>query len=85
MTTMEVELTDVRRRWLQDHHPQGIVWDYDVDKPLRTQGWAAKFIVGDDLLPDLGLGAPAVTRCERVQLPPLPPNFLKNIHLEDSF
>ena len=47
----------------------------DIDKPFILHGWPAEFIVGDDLLPDLGLGAPAVTRCERVQLPPLPPYF----------
>ena len=27
---MEVELTDVGKAWLQEHYPQGIVWEYDV-------------------------------------------------------
>ena len=41
---MEVYLTDTGKDWILEHHPQGIVWEYDVDKPLRLQGWAAKFI-----------------------------------------
>jgi len=41
---MEVELTDVGKAWLQEHYPQGIVWEYDVDKPFKLQGWAAEFI-----------------------------------------
>jgi len=82
---MEVELTDARKTWIQEHHPHDIVWKYDPDKPFRLHSVAAEFIVGDDLLPDLGLGAPVVTRCERVQLPPLPPYFLKYIRLEDYF
>ncbi len=44
MTTMDVELTDVGKAWLQDHYPQGIVWEYDIDKPFRLHGWAAEFI-----------------------------------------
>ena len=39
---VDVELTDVRKRWLQDHHPQGIVWE--IDGPFRLQDWAAEFI-----------------------------------------
>ena len=39
---MEVELADVWK--LQDHYPQGIVWEYDVDMPFKLQAWAAKFI-----------------------------------------
>jgi len=44
MTTMDVYLTDVGKRWLQDHYSQGIAWEYDVDKPFRLHGWAAEFI-----------------------------------------
>ncbi len=39
MTTMEVELTDVGKRWLQ-----GIVWEYNVDKPFRLHVWAVEFM-----------------------------------------
>ena len=41
---MDVYLTDVGEAWLQEHYPQGIVWEYDVDKPFKLQGWAAEFI-----------------------------------------
>jgi len=41
---MEVELTDVGKRWLQDHYPQGIVGEYDFDKPLNLLSWASEFI-----------------------------------------
>ena len=37
--TMEVELTEAGKRWLQ-----GIVWEYNVDKPFRLYAWAAEFI-----------------------------------------
>ena len=40
----EVELTETIRKWLQKHYPQGVVWEYDVDKPFKLQGWAAEFI-----------------------------------------
>ena len=39
MMTMEVELTDVGNRWLQ-----GIIWEYDVEKPFRLHAWAAEFM-----------------------------------------
>jgi len=41
---VEVELTEAGKTWLQDHHLQGIVWEYDVDKPFRLHAWAAEFI-----------------------------------------
>ena len=44
MAMMDVYLTDVGKRWLQGHYPQGIVWEYDVDKPFRLQAWAAEFV-----------------------------------------
>jgi len=44
MIHMDVYLTDVGKTWLQDHYPQGIVWEYDVDKPFRLHAWAAEFI-----------------------------------------
>ena len=42
--TMEVVLTDVGKRWLQNHYLQGIVWEYNVDKPFKLHAWAAEFI-----------------------------------------
>ncbi len=44
MTTMEVELTDVGKQWLKDHHPQGIVMEYDLDKPFELRSVAADFV-----------------------------------------
>jgi len=41
---MEIELTEISKKWLQDHHPQGIVGEYDVNKPLRLHGWTREFI-----------------------------------------
>ena len=41
---MEVELTDAGKNWLQEHHPQGIVWEYDVDKPFKLHSVAAEFV-----------------------------------------
>jgi len=41
---MEVELTEASRNWIQEHHPQGIVWEYDVDKPFKLISWASEFI-----------------------------------------
>ena len=45
MATMDVFLTDVGKRWLQEHYPQGIVWEYDVDKPFRLHRWTDEFIL----------------------------------------
>ncbi len=41
---VEVELTEVGKRWPQELHPQGIVWEYDVDKPFKLLSWASEFI-----------------------------------------
>ena len=41
---MEVELTEVGKRGVQEHYPQGIVWEYDVDKPFKLHIWASEFI-----------------------------------------
>ena len=32
------------RRWFQEHYPQGIIWEYDVDKPFKLLSWASEFI-----------------------------------------
>jgi len=40
---MEVEITDAGKDWLQEHHPQGIVWEYDPDKPFKLHGMTAEF------------------------------------------
>jgi len=41
---MEVELTDAGKTWVQEHYPQGIVWEYDVDKPFKLLSLASEFI-----------------------------------------
>jgi len=41
---MEVYLTDAGKAWLQEHHPRGIVWEYDPDKLFKLQGWSAEFV-----------------------------------------
>jgi len=40
----EVELTEAGKTWLQEHpSPQGIVWEYDPDKPFKLHSVAAEF------------------------------------------
>ena len=41
---MEVYLTEAGKAWMQEHHPQGIVWEYDPDKPFKLHSMAAKFV-----------------------------------------
>ena len=41
---MEVYLTDTGKTWLQEHHPQGIVLEYDPDKPFKLHNVAAEFV-----------------------------------------
>jgi len=41
---VEFELTEAGRNWLQEHYPQGIVWEYDVDKPFKLHSVAAEFV-----------------------------------------
>ena len=40
---LKVELTDAGKTWIQEHHPQGIVWEYDPDKPFKLHSVAAEF------------------------------------------
>ena len=40
---VDVELTEAGKTWIQEHHPQGIVYDYDVDKPFKLHSMVAKF------------------------------------------
>lgn len=40
---MEVYLTDVGKTGIQEHHPQGIVWEYDVDKPFKLLNMTDKY------------------------------------------
>ena len=28
---IEIELTEAGRSWLQDHYPQGIIWECDIE------------------------------------------------------
>ena len=41
---MDVDLTEAGKNWLQEHHPQGIVWEYDPDKSFKLHGVAADFV-----------------------------------------
>jgi len=41
---MEVEFTEAGKTWIQEHHPLGIVWEYDPDKPFKLHGVAAEFV-----------------------------------------
>jgi len=34
-------LTEVRKRLFQEHYPQTIVWEYDVDKPFKLRSITA--------------------------------------------
>jgi len=40
---MEIELTEIGERWLQDHYPQGIIWEHAPDKPFKLHSMAAEF------------------------------------------
>jgi len=40
---MEVYLTDAGKAWIQEHHPQGIVWEYAPDNPFNLHSVAADF------------------------------------------
>jgi len=39
---VEVELTETGKNWLQEHHPQGIIWEYNPDKPFKLHSMAAR-------------------------------------------
>ncbi len=41
---MDAELTEASKNWLQEHQPQGIVWEYDPDKPFKLHSMAAEFV-----------------------------------------
>jgi len=41
---VDVELTEAGKTCIQEHYPQGIVWEYDVDKPFKLLSWASEFI-----------------------------------------
>lgn len=41
---MEVYLTEADRKRLQKHHTQGVVWEYDPDKPFKLHSWTSDFI-----------------------------------------
>ena len=41
---VEVKLTEVGKTWVQEHYPQGIVWEYDVDKPFKLHSVATEFV-----------------------------------------
>lgn len=41
---LNIELTEAGKTLIQEHYPRGIVYDYDVDKPIKLLSWALKFI-----------------------------------------
>ena len=41
---MEVYLTDAGKVWILEHHPRGVVWEYDPDKPFKLHSMAANFV-----------------------------------------
>ena len=41
---MEIELTETSKKWLQEHHHQSIVWEYDPGKPFKLHSVAADFV-----------------------------------------
>jgi len=41
---MEIELTETSKNWIQEHYPQGIVWEYDPAKPFKLHSMAANFV-----------------------------------------
>ena len=41
---MVVELTEVGSARLLEHYPQGIVWEYNPDKPFKLHSVAAEFV-----------------------------------------
>jgi len=41
---MDIKLTEAGKTWIQENHTQGIVGEYNVDKPFKLQGWAAELI-----------------------------------------
>lgn len=52
----ELELTDEGKKWMVEHYPPGIVWDYDPDKPFQLLAATAKtFEITQDGIP---LGVP---------------------------
>ena len=40
---MEVYLADAGKNWIQEHQLQGIVWEYDPDKPFKLHAVTAEY------------------------------------------
>ena len=40
----EVTLTEAGKTWTLKHHPQGIVWELNLDKPFTLHSVAAEFV-----------------------------------------
>ena len=41
---MEIELTEISKRWFPEYHLQGIVWELNLDKPFKLHRVAAEFV-----------------------------------------
>ena len=67
---MEVELTEAGKNLLQEHHPQGIFWEYAPDKPFKLHIVAAEFVEPTYLgihylIPHTADGKPTIRKAEQ--------------------
>ena len=67
---VEMYLTEAGKRWIQEHYPQGIVWEYDPDKPFKLHSMAVEFIELTYLgipyrIPTEVAGKPTIKRAHR--------------------
>ena len=44
LKSTKVLLTDVGKKWFTEHYPQGIVYEYDEDKPFNLKSMGADFV-----------------------------------------
>lgn len=44
LNSTKVLLTEVGKKWFTEHYPQGIVWEYDPDKPFDLRSMGANFV-----------------------------------------
>ena len=43
LKSTKVLLTDVGKKWFTEHYPQGIVYEYDENKPFELKSMGADF------------------------------------------
>ena len=44
LESTKVLLTDVGKKWFTENYPQGIVYEYDPDKPFDIKSMGAHFV-----------------------------------------